>query len=164
MGGAPDQRQFPILQEGLQHASQRQLPGLTVHQRQQDGSEIALQRCAALQVLQNSVRIGVSPQFHNNPHAFAIALIADISNAADLSVVDLFSKLFDPASLAQLVRQFSDDHRIALVPAFSWLYFLHVGHTTHRNAAASAQIGVADSTAKQHFAACGEIRPGNQTQ
>ena len=43
MGGAPDHRQFPVFQEGLQQLTERELLGLTIHQGQQDGAEIALQ-------------------------------------------------------------------------------------------------------------------------
>ena len=164
MTGAPDQGQFPVIQEGLQHAPQGQLLGLSVHKGQQDGAEIALQRGASLQILQHRVWIGVTAQFHHDTHAFTVAFIADIRDAADLAVVDLFRQLFDPAGLAELVGQFRDDHCLALVSSLARLHFLDVCHTPHRDAAASFQVGVEHTAAQQHFTTRGEVRSGNQAE
>ena len=48
MAGSSDQRQLPVIQEGLEQLSQGKLLGLTIHERQQDGSEVALKSGAAL--------------------------------------------------------------------------------------------------------------------
>ena len=142
MTGAPDQGQFPEIEEGLQQLAQRQLLGLSIHQGEKDGSEVALQCRSPLQILQHLLGICIATQLHHHTHAFAVAFIADVCNSADFSVVDGLRQFFDPAGLAELVRQFGDDHGIAFVASFARLHLFGVGHAAHRDAAASMQVGV----------------------
>ena len=164
MAGAADQGEFPVVQEFLQQAPQVQLHRPAVHQCQQDGAEVALQGGAALQVGQHGFGTGVAPQFHHYPHAFAVALIADVGDAADLAVVYLLSKLLDPAGLAELIRQLGDHHGTAAMASFAGLYLLDVGYATHRDAAAAHQICIAHTLTHQHFAAGGKVGAGHQFQ
>ena len=159
MTGAPDQRQFPVFQEGLHQLSQRQLLWLSIHQGQENGAEIALQRRSALQFGEHFVGFSIAAKFHHDAHAFAIAFIPDVGNPSDLAVIDLVGEFFDPAGLAELVRQFGDDHCASFVAPFSRLDFLDVGDAPHRNASPPAQIRFTDAGSQQHLTACGEIGP-----
>ena len=140
------------------------MPGLTIHESQQDCAEIALQGRAALQLLQHLLGIGIPSQFHHHPHAFAITFIADVGNAADFPVIDGFGKFFDPAGFTQLIRQFGDDNRVSLVASFPQLNFFDMSHSSHRNAASTIEIGLFQSAAQEHFPAGGEIWAGNELQ
>ena len=164
MARAPDQGQFPVIEERLQKPAQGQLLGLAIHEGQHDGAEIALQGCPALEILQNRIGIGIAAQFHHDAHSFAVAFISDVGDAADLAVVDLFSQLFNPPGFTQLVGQFGHDHRIAFVTALAELHLFHMGDTAHGNASATAQVGVSDPAAQQHFTAGGEIGSRDQAE
>ena len=95
-----------------------------------------------MQILQNLVWIRITAQFHHNAHAFPVAFVTDIGDSTDLSVVDGLGQLFNPAGLAELVWQFRDDNGIALVAPFAGLHLFGVGDASHRDTAASTQIGV----------------------
>ena len=164
MAGAAQDREFPVFQELLEHAAQAELHRLAVHQGQHDRAEIALQSRAALQVGEHGFGVGIAAEFHHHPHAVAVALIANVGNPADLAVVHLFGQFLDPAGLAQLVGQFRNHHGAAFVATFAGLHFLNVGHATHRDAAAAAQVGLADPAAQEHFAPGGEVGSGHQFQ
>ena len=142
MTGAPDQRQFPEIKEGLQQLAQRKLLGLSIHQGQQDGSEVALQCCSTLQILQHLLRICIAAQLHHHAHALAVAFVADVGDPADFSVVDGFRKFFNPASLAELIGQFRDHNGISFVAPFAGLHLFGVGDAAHGDAAAAMQVGV----------------------
>ena len=116
---------------------------MTIHQRQQDGAEVALQRRAALQVCQYFLRICVTAQFHHNTHTVPIAFIANVCDAANFSVVDRFRQFFDPTRFAQLVGEFRHHDGIAFVASFAWLHLFNVGDAPHWDAAATGQIGLA---------------------
>ena len=143
MAGAPDQGQFPVIKECLQQLAQRELAWLPIHKCQQDGPEIALQCSAPLQVCQHLGWIGITAQFHQHPHSIAVTFIADVGDAADLAVVDRFSQFFNPARFAQLIRKFRDHNGIAFMTTFPRLHLFDVGNPSHRDAAASDQVGVA---------------------
>ena len=143
IAGTPDQGQFPVIEECLQQLTQRELSGLPIHKRQQDGPEVALQCCTPLQVCQHLGGIGITTQLHQHPHSIAVAFIADVGDAADLAVVDRFSQFFNPARFAQLIGKFRHHNGIAFVTAFPWLHLFDVGNPSHRDAAASDQVGVA---------------------
>ena len=147
VAGAAQQGEFAVFEKMVQQLAQAELLGLAVHQGQQDGTEIALQGRAPLQIFQHLGGFSITAHFHHHPHAVPIALIANIGDAGDLAVVDLFGQLFDPAGLAELIGQFRDHHGTAAMATLAGLNFLEVGHTAHRDAAAATQIGFAYTTA-----------------
>ena len=161
VAGAADQGQFPVVQEFLQQAPQVQLHRLAVYQGQHDGAEVALQGGAALQVGQHGFGVGVAAEFNYHPHAFTVAFVADIGDAADLAVVYLLSQFLDPAGFAELVWQLGDHHGAAAMASLSGLYLLDVGDAPHRDAAAAHEVGIADPLPHQHFPAGGKVRAGH---
>ena len=92
------------------------------------------------------------------------AFVADVGNAADLAIVDEFSQFLDPSRLAELVGQLSDHNGVATVTSLARLDFLEVSDAPHGNAAAATQIGLAHTAPHQHFAAGGEVGPGDELQ
>ena len=164
MAGAAQDREFPVFQELLEHAAQAELHRLAVHEGQHDRAEIALQSRTALQVGEHGFGVGIATEFHHHAHAVPIALIANVGNPADLALVHLFGQFLDPASLAQLVRQFRNHHGAAFVATLAGLHFLDVGNAAHGDAAAAAQVGLADPAAQQHFSPGGEIGSWHQFQ
>ena len=117
-----------------------------------------------MQLRQHLLGIGIAAQFHHHPHAFAIAFIADVGDPSNFAVVDLISQFFDPAGFAELIGQLGDHHGISLVATFAGLHFLDMGYPAHWDAAAAMEVGVAQSTAGEHHATSGEIRPRHQLQ
>ena len=95
-----------------------------------------------MQISQHLGWIGISSQLHHHPHSLAVAFIADVGDAADLAVIDRFRQLFDPAGLAQLIREFRHHNGIAFVATLAGLHFFDVGNPSHRDAAPSHQVGV----------------------
>ena len=118
---------------------------MSIHQGQQDRSEVALQRCSTLQILQHLLRIRIAAQLHHHAHAFAVAFVPDVGDSADFSVVDRFRQFFNPAGLAELVGQFRDHNGIAFMAPLAELHFFGVGDPAHRDAAAAVQIGVSQA-------------------
>ena len=117
-----------------------------------------------MQLCQHFLRVGITAQFHHDPHAFAIAFVADVRDSGDFAVVDLFSQLLDPASFAELIRQLGDHHGIAFVATFTGLHLFDVGDPSHGDAAATVEVGVANTAASQHDTTCWEIRSGNELE
>lgn len=67
------------LQEVLQDVLEAELPRFPVHQSQQDGSKVALQRGELIQLLQNRLRVGFSLELHHHANAAAIRLIPQMA-------------------------------------------------------------------------------------
>ena len=161
VAGAALDRLDPEVEEHLEHLAQGEQDRLTVHQRQHVGTEVALQRSELEQVVQHHLRVGVAAQLHNDPHAVAVALVADVGDALELLVVDQLSNALDQRRFVGLIRQLGDDHRIAIGPPRGLDRF-DVGHAAHGHRAAAAQVGLADAFAPQDLTAGGEVRPGDQ--
>ena len=95
-----------------------------------------------MQVRQHLGRVRIAAKLHHHAHAIAVALITDVGNAADLSVVHRFRQFFDPAGFAQLIRKFRHHDGVAFVTPFPGLHLFDVGNPPHGDAAASGQVGV----------------------
>ena len=160
IAGAPLDRLNPEVEEDLEQLAQGEQDRLALHQRQHVGVEVALQRCELEEVVEHHLGVGIAPQLDHDPHAVAVALVADVGDALELLVVDQLGDALDQSRLVGLVRKFGDDHRVAVGPALGLDRF-DVGHAPHRHRAPAGGVGLADAAAAEDLAAGGEVGTGD---
>ena len=161
VAGAAFNRLDPEVEKHLKHFAEGEQDRLTVHQRQHVSAEIALQRRQLEQVVQHHLGVSVATQFHNDAHAVAIALVADVGDALQLLVVDQVSDALDQRRLVGLVRQLRDDHGIP-IRTTGGLDRLDSGDTSHGDRTATAQIGLPNPLAAKDLTAGGEVGSWDQ--
>ena len=153
---------YAELEENLEHPAQGQQDRLTIHQCQHVGTEIALQRSEFEQVVQHNLWVSISPQLDHDSHPVAIALISNVGYSLKFLVVDHFRDSLDQSSLIGLIRQFGDDHRIA-IRAACCLDRLDCSHATHGHRTTAAQIRFPDAFTAKDLPSGGEVRAGDQS-
>ncbi len=82
---------------------QRKLPRLPVHHRQEDHREAFLHLRMLVKLVQHNLRLGAALQLYHNPHAVAIALIADVGDIVDHLVVHQVRHALNQLRLVHLV-------------------------------------------------------------
>mmetsp|Transcript_57163 Transcript_57163/g.134546 ORF Transcript_57163/g.134546 Transcript_57163/m.134546 type:complete len:247 (+) Transcript_57163:1618-2358(+) len=145
------------LEEHLEHLAQREQNRLTVDQRQHVGAEIALKWGELVEIVKHHLRISIAAQLHNNAHAIAITLIANIGNTFQLLVVDHLSDAFNHRRLIRLVRQSCNHHRIT-IRATRRLDRFDTSNPSHRHRAAPGEVSLTNSAATKNLSARGEVR------
>ena len=163
IAGAPLDRLDPEVEEHLEHPAQGEQDRLALDQRQHVGVEVALQRCELEEVVEHHLGIGIPAQLDHDPHAIAVAFVADVGDAFEFLVVDQLGDSLNQRRLVGLVGELGDDHRIAIGPALGLDRF-DVGHAPHRHRPPAGGVGLADAAAAEDLAAGGEIRAGDDRQ
>ena len=136
-----------------QHVAQRQQLRLAAVERDHVGAEARLQRGEAPQLVQHHIGDRVALQLDHDPHAVAVALVAQVRDAFDLLLAHEFGDAFDQRRLVDLIRDLADDQRLAvLAKGFG------PDLSPHDDGAAPGGIGRADAGAAENRAAGREIR------
>ena len=161
VAGAALNRLDTEVEKHLEHLAQGEQDRLTVDQRQHVGTEVALQRRELEQIVQHHLRVGITAQLHHDPHAIAIALIADVRDALQLLVVDQLCDPLNQRCFVGLIGQLRDDHRIA-VRATGGFDRFNRRHPTHGDGATPPQIGFADPVTAQDLSSSGEVGARDQ--
>ncbi len=91
------------------------------------------------QIVQDPIRAVVALDLDDDPHALAVALIADVADARQLLVLDEIRDLLDERRLVHGVRKLADDDRLAAAA-----HVLDVRLRAHQDATAPVGIGPPD--------------------
>ena len=99
--------------------------GFASHEPDDVDADANLELGAGTQLIEDKVRIRRPSKLHDDAHAVAIALVAHVSHALDLSRVDEIGDLLAQRRLVGLVRDARDDDgaRAAALPFFPLLTF-----------------------------------------
>ncbi len=150
---APADHFTAVRDEVFQVIDQRQLARLAVDDRQHDDAGTLLQLRVLVEVVENNLRLFAAPQFEDDAHAMAVALVADVRDALDLLVVDQRGSLRDQAALVHLVRDLGDDDRVAVLADL-----LEVRPRPNRDVAAASLVGPQRARTTAQDAARREVR------
>ncbi len=93
----------------LQRPLEGEHPGHTVDERQHVAGEVGAHGGVLVELVEDYVRVRVPLELHNDTHALAVGLIADVRYAIDLLVADQLRHVCDQGGLVHLVRQLRDD-------------------------------------------------------
>src|SRR5262249_51215323 len=107
-----------VLDEALDRVDQAQLARLAVDDCQQDHAEAGLKLRLLIKIVQDNFGLLVAFQLEDNAHAFAIAFVANFGNAFDLFLIDQGGSMLDELGLVDLVGDFGDDNRFAILADF----------------------------------------------
>ena len=145
--GAAGEHLLAVIQELAQQALERQQLRLAVDQRQHVEAERGLHRGVLVQVVEHRVRVGVTLDFDDQPHALPIALVLHRGDAFDFLVADQLGDAFLEGRFVDLIGQLGDQD---LGPPVVRFLELHLGPTQHSTA--PGRIGVFDVVDDQTFA------------
>ena len=120
---------------------------MAVGQRQHVEAEGLLHRRVLVQVVQDSVRVGVALGLDDQAHAVPIALVLHGRDAFDLLVADELGDALLERGLVDLIGQLGDDHLGA--PA---VRFFELDTGSHQHATAASCIGMFDVVDDEAFA------------
>ena len=153
--GAPRDDAFAELHEGGQHVAQRHQLRPAAVERDHIGAEAGLHGGEAPELVQHHVGHRVAPQFDDDAHAVAVALVAQIGDALDLLFAHEFGDALDQRRLVDLIGDLGDDQRLAVLAQR-----FRADPRPHDDRAASGRVGGADAGAAEDEAAGREIRAG----
>ena len=83
---------------------------LSVNQRDHDCAEVLLKRSMLVQLIQRNLRICVTFQFNDNPHAFTVGLIADLGDSINALILDQLCNTLNQTRLVDHVRDFRNNN------------------------------------------------------
>ena len=132
---------------------------LGVDHGQEDHAERFLHRGVLEELVQHDLRFGAALQLDHDPHAVAVAFVADVGDVVDGLAVDQLGDALDQPRLVHLVGNLGDDDGVAL---FGQVLDGRLG--AHQEAAAAVGVGVLDSLASVDEAAGREVRPLHQLE
>ncbi len=84
-----------MVDEELQHIDKAQLARLSVDDREHDDPEPDLQLRVLVQVVEHNLRLFAALQLEHDPHAFAVALVANVADPFQFFLVDECARRFD---------------------------------------------------------------------
>ncbi len=151
---APRQDLGAEADEGLEELLEAHQSRPAAVQRQRVDAERGLQRREAVKLVQHDVGHGVALQLDHQPHAVAIALVADLGDALDPLVAHHLGDPLVQARLVLLIGDFGDDDRFAAAAAL-----FDPGLGPHDQRAAAELVAGADAVAAEDDAAGREVRP-----
>ena len=153
IGGAAGDDLFAEGDKGHDDVAQGQLFGAAGVDRQHVDAKAGLQRRVAEQLVQNDVGIGVALQFDDEPHAVAIALVAQFGDALNELFMDAFGNALLQPCLVDLVRHLGEDERLAAAA-----HFLDMALGADDDGAAAGLVGGMRARAADDDAAGREVR------
>ena len=133
--------------------------GYAVDEREHVGGEVLLQAGALVEVVEDDLGDGVALEDDDEALAgTAGGFVADVGDAADLSVAHELGDLVGEVVGVDLVGQFGDDEALAA------LDFLDVDDGALRDGAAAGAVGVFDALVAQDGGAGGEVGSGDELE
>ena len=111
--GAPRDDLGAEADERLEQLLEAHQPRAAAVERQRVDAERGLQRREAIELVQHDVGHGVALQLDHQPHAVAVALVADLGDALDPLVAHHLGDALVQARLVFLVGDLGDDDRFA---------------------------------------------------
>ncbi len=154
--GAPRDDLGAEADERLEELLEAHQPRAAAVERQRVDAERGLQRREAIELVQHDVGHGVALELDHQPHAVAIALVADLGDAFDPLVAHHFGDALVQARLVFLIGDLGDDDRFAAAARL-----LDPGLGAHDQRAAAELVAGADAVAAEDGAAGREVRPGH---
>ena len=94
-----------------------------------------------------------NPQLNDDPHSFAVGLIAEIRDPLDLLVLDKFRDLLDQISLVDKVREFRHDDAVLAAA-----HCLYIGDSSRNDLSSSGPVGLISACRSHDNTAGGKIR------
>ena len=143
----------------LDGRNQAHLFRLAVHHGQEDHAEALLHLGVLEQLVQDDLGLGAALEFDHNAHAGAVGFVANVGNVANRLVVHQLGDAFDQARFVHLIRNFSNDNRLAFL-----VDVLNGGAGAHHKAAAATLICVQNAAAAVNDAGGREIRTFDELQ
>ena len=153
IGGAAGDDLFAERDKGHDDVAQGQLFGAAGVDRQHVDAKAGLQRRVAEQLVQDDVGIRVALQFDDEPHAVAVALVAQFGDALDELFMDAFGDALLQPCLVDLVRHLGEDERLAAAA-----HFLDMALGADDDGAAAGLVGGVRARAADDDAAGREVR------
>ena len=142
-----------VLQEVLKHLPEGHDLGLTVDQREHDGSERRLHLRVPVQPVQNDLRYGTPLQLDHDAHAIAIGLVAHVADVGQLLISNQLRDLLHQPGLVYHERELGDhDPFVVLVDG------LDLGPRAHDDPASTRAVRVSDTLESANETARGEVR------
>jgi hypothetical protein len=123
-------------------------------QRQHVDAECRLQLRITEQLVEHDVAGRIAAQLDHQPHAVAVAFVADVADAFHPLVAHELGDALLQLRFVHLIRQFGGDNGFAILA-----YFLHVAARAHENGAAPAGERPPRGLLADDQRAGGEIRP-----
>ena len=121
--------------------------------RQHDDAEALLQLRVLVEVVQDDFGHFAALQLDDDPHAFAIGLVAKVGNAFDGLLADQIGDFLDQRRLVDLIRDLGDDDRLPV----ALLALLDRDLGAHQDRAAARAVRGADARAPDDEAAGREV-------
>ena len=154
--GAPRHDFLAEVEEGDQHVLEIHHLRATAVQRDHVRAEARLHRGEAPELIEHHVCDRFALELDDDAHAVAIELVAQVRDSLQFLLANEFGDLLDQRRLVDLIRDFRDDQRFAILAQG-----LGVDLGAHDDRAAPGVIGGADAGAAENRAPGREIRPGN---
>ena len=151
----------PVLDEHEDGAAEIEHLGAPLDDREVDDAERRLHVRQAVQVVLYELREDVLLELDDEPHAVAVALVADLGDAVDALVAHQLRDLGVQARLVDLVRDLGDDDLLAVAAP---LRLLDLAARAHDDAAASGAVGLLDAGVAVDDAARREVGPRHEAQ
>src|SRR6516165_7386969 len=115
VAGSPGYHLLTKSDKGGDDVAQGQQLWPTAIQRQHVDAEARLQRGVPVQLIEHDVRLGVTLQFDDDAHAFAIALVAQIRYALDQLLADRLRNPLNQPRLVDLIWDLGANDRFAIL-------------------------------------------------
>ena len=152
--GPPPHHFDPVIDEVLEHVDQPEFARLPVDDREHDDAEPDLQLRVLVQVVENHLGLLAALQFEDDPHAVAIALVANVADAFQLLLVDQRARRFDQPRLCSP----GTESRVTMICSRSLPIFSIAALARSFNWPRPADEGVQDPLPPQNEAARREVR------
>ena len=111
---APRYHILAELTEGRDHVLQAHLDRPAAIHRQHIDREAGLQAGMAIKLVQHHIASGITLDFNDDPHTFAIGLIADVGNALNHLVTNHFTDPLKQLRLVHLIGDFVNDDLLTI--------------------------------------------------
>ena len=126
------------------------------YQGQVNHTERALHLCVLVELIQYHTGYGTSFEHDHNPHALAVALIANIGDFGYFLSLNQLGNLLDKRGFVHLVGNFRYHDLLTVIPQF-----FHIGKCTHNNLATACFVGIFHTFVAVDDTTCREIRRGD---
>ena len=126
---------------------------MAVNEGQHDDAERFLELSVFIQLVQDDIRVNVSPKFDDDAHPLTVRFIAKGRNAVDFLIAGQVGNGFNDPCFIDLVRNFrNDDTVLTLIHRFDG------SAGTHLDTAAARRISFEDAVTTHDFSPGREIR------
>ena len=144
MAGAAGDDLLAERDKGGDHVAQGHQLGPAAVQRQHVDAKARLQRGVAVELVQHDVGHGIALQLDDDPHAVAVALVAQLGDAFDELVAHAFGDALDQLRLVDLIGDLGEDDRLAVLADLLDMRFCPQDHRAAAGLVGGVAAGPAD--------------------